>query len=75
MTEPRFNRHDICEAWHLYLFRYYELGNKEQRKRRDQLMSHFTMPRYIRDEDDLDENARAIFDQLVDGLPEPEADL
>ncbi len=59
MTDTYYDRDDICAAWYLYLCHH------ELYPRLFKLMDHFKLPAYIHSELDLDENARAIYDQLV----------
>jgi hypothetical protein len=61
-----FDRFDICEAWYIYAMEYHGGQDSRLYKVFGQL-SHigFRLSPMINDEDDLEENAREIYEDLV----------
>ena len=64
---PYFDRFDVVEAWYIFLCQWHD-GNGEgwaSYGRLSRLLQYFRPSRMLTDEDDLSENGRLIFDQLV----------
>jgi hypothetical protein len=59
-----FDRFDICEAWYLYLSHCHGGQWSPEYERLSRLQGYFT-PSPMLSVDSLNENARAIYDDLV----------
>lgn len=60
-----WNRFDICAAYYLFLSQYHEDQWSEKYRRLSRLLTYYKPSPLLRDEDDLEDNAKAIYDNLV----------
>jgi len=66
-----FDRSDICEAHYLYLAEYHEGQWSPAYAKLSALLAWYSPRPSLRDADDLEDNARAIYDNLVAGEVTP----
>lgn len=66
---PHFNRMDVCEAWYLYLSTHYYGQGDPLYKRLCKLQTYFHVGGRGIDYSTLNENGKAIYDELVLNKP------
>ena len=65
-----FDRFDICEAWYIFAMQYHSGGDTSDKIFHRLHRMQFKISCGIKDENDLNENAKAIYDNLVATHPD-----
>ena len=61
-----FDRFDICSAYYCFLSEYHDGQFSDKYRRLSRLLTHFSPGAGLGSSDDLEGNARAIYDALIE---------